>query len=53
MSGQYRPERLRWLPVSIEMWEQWEESVGHELTQAEVLALLNMVMLGRLRVSKP
>jgi hypothetical protein len=53
MSEQYRPERLRWLPVSIEMWEQWEESVGHELTQAEVLALLNMVMLGRLWISKP
>lgn len=52
MSEQYRPERLRWLPVSIEMWEQWEQSVGHELTQTEVLALLNMIMLGRLRVSK-
>ncbi len=52
MSQQYHPERLRWLPVSIEMWEQWEKSVGYELGQAEVLALLNLIMLGRLKVSK-
>ena len=53
MSEQYRPERLHWLPIRKELWEEWERLAGKPLDQAEVIALLNMIFHGRLKVSKP